>query len=61
VNSPQRCVSIIAFGTYGDVARCGWECCISEQWRIKDCGIQSAALCCALLTCARFLLEILRI
>ncbi|MDE7216964.1 MAG: hypothetical protein K2N20_02585, partial [Helicobacter sp.] len=23
--TPQRCVSIIAFGTYGDVARCGWE------------------------------------
>ncbi|MDE7255501.1 MAG: hypothetical protein K2N54_04915 [Helicobacter sp.] len=23
--APQRCVSIIAFGTYGDVARCGWD------------------------------------
>ncbi|MDE7256230.1 MAG: hypothetical protein K2N54_08680, partial [Helicobacter sp.] len=23
--TPQRFVSIIAYGTYGDVARCGWE------------------------------------
>ena len=35
VHAPQRCVSIIAFGTYGDVARCGWEFGIGEQWQIK--------------------------
>ncbi|MDE7255982.1 MAG: hypothetical protein K2N54_07405, partial [Helicobacter sp.] len=31
--TPQRCVSIIAFGTYGDVARCGWEDWNQEQWQ----------------------------
>ncbi|MDE7172778.1 MAG: hypothetical protein K2N70_00340 [Helicobacter sp.] len=35
VNSPQRCVSIIAFGTYGDVARCGWEVGIKSNGKQK--------------------------
>ncbi|MDE7174175.1 MAG: hypothetical protein K2N70_07510, partial [Helicobacter sp.] len=43
VNSPQRCVYVMPCGSNIDVARCGWDVKKYEQWRIKDCRIQSAA------------------
>ena len=33
-----------AYGSNIAAVRCGWENRISEQWRIKDCNLQSAAV-----------------
>ena len=41
VNSPQRMRQRYAYGSNIVAVRCGWEYCMSEQWRITNCGIQS--------------------
>ena len=33
-----------AYGSNIAAVRCGWEYCIGEQWRIKNCNIQSGAV-----------------
>ncbi|MDE7255204.1 MAG: hypothetical protein K2N54_03400, partial [Helicobacter sp.] len=32
-HAPQRCVYVMPFGSNIDVARCGWDVGISEQWQ----------------------------
>ncbi|MDE7255316.1 MAG: hypothetical protein K2N54_03965 [Helicobacter sp.] len=46
-----------AFGSNIDVVRCGWDAHTMSNGKLTDCRIQSAALCYALLTCARFFLR----
>ena len=33
-----------AYGSNIAAVRCGWEYCMSEQWRIKNCNLQSGAV-----------------
>ncbi|MDE6044821.1 MAG: hypothetical protein K2F85_04785, partial [Helicobacter sp.] len=41
---PQRMRQRYAYGSNIAAVRCGWENRISEQWRIKDCNLQSGAV-----------------
>ncbi|MDE5816843.1 MAG: hypothetical protein K2H55_05005, partial [Helicobacter sp.] len=41
---PQRMRQRYAYGSNIAAVRCGWEYCMSEQWRITNCGIQSGAV-----------------
>ncbi|MDE7254808.1 MAG: hypothetical protein K2N54_01360 [Helicobacter sp.] len=40
VNAPQRCVYVMPCGSNIDVARCGWEFGIGEQWQ-RDVSLRS--------------------
>ena len=44
-----------AYGSNIAAVRCGWDVKIKEQWRIKNCGIQSAAVLATLALRALFL------
>ncbi|MDE7217803.1 MAG: hypothetical protein K2N20_06915, partial [Helicobacter sp.] len=37
--TPQRCVYVMPYGSNIDVARCGWEIGIGEQWQIQDSNV----------------------
>ena len=41
-HSPQRMRQRYAYGSNIAAVRCGWDVKIKEQWRIKNCNLQSA-------------------
>ena len=43
-HSPQRMRQRYAYGSNIAAVRCGWDVKIKEQWRIKNCNLQSAAV-----------------
>ncbi|MDE6045026.1 MAG: hypothetical protein K2F85_05875, partial [Helicobacter sp.] len=41
---PQRMRQRYAYGSNIAAVRCGWDVKIKEQWRIKNCNLQSGAV-----------------
>ncbi|MDE6044016.1 MAG: hypothetical protein K2F85_00655, partial [Helicobacter sp.] len=43
-HAPQRMRQRYAYGSNIAAVRCGWDVKIKEQWRIKNCNLQSGAV-----------------